>query len=155
MFLKTLESKGQSQLSKKGFKNFRHKTQNYLWLSYNIESLFTNIPLEEIFDLFVKNLTKDRTHDDNFSKHSFRALITMTMFESLILFHQEFNNSVSSMMQLHLVSPLRPALANVFLCIMKKMSSKLSIYKYTFVKMFEYIFLFYKSFLTLFRMGEL
>ena len=98
MFLKTLESKGQSQLSKKGFKNFRHKTYNYLWLSYNIESLFTNIPLEEIFDLFVENLTKDRTHDDSFSKHSFRELITMTMFESLILFHQEFYNSVSSMM---------------------------------------------------------
>ena len=40
--------------------------------SFNIESLFTDIPLQETTDLCVENLFKDRTHVDNLSKDSFR-----------------------------------------------------------------------------------
>ena len=36
--------------------------------SCDIESLFTNIPLEETIGLGVENLFKDRTHVDNLSK---------------------------------------------------------------------------------------
>ena len=58
--------------------------------SFDIESLFTNIPLQETIDLCVENLFQDRTHVDNLSKDSFRELLTRTMSESLILFDQEF-----------------------------------------------------------------
>ena len=51
-----------------------------------IESLFTNIPLQETIDLYVENLFKDRTRVDNLSKDSFRELLTRTMSKSLILF---------------------------------------------------------------------
>ena len=61
-----------------------------LMASFDIESLFTNIPLQETIDLCVENLFKDRTHVDNLSKDSFRELLTRTMSESLILFDQEF-----------------------------------------------------------------
>ena len=54
--------------------------------SFDVESLFTNIPLQETIDLYVENLFQDRTHVDNFSKDSFRELLTGTMSESLILF---------------------------------------------------------------------
>ena len=58
--------------------------------SLDIESVFTNIPLQETIDLCVENLFKDRTHVDNLSKDSFRELLTRTMSESLILFDQEY-----------------------------------------------------------------
>ena len=34
--------------------------------SFDEESLFTNIPLQEAIDLCVENLLKDKTHIDNF-----------------------------------------------------------------------------------------
>ena len=44
--------------------------------NFDIESLFTNIPLQETIDLCVENLFQDRTHVDNLSKDSFRELLT-------------------------------------------------------------------------------
>ena len=52
--------------------------------SFDKESLFTNIPLQETIDFCVENLFQDRTHVDNLSKDSFRELLTRTMSESLI-----------------------------------------------------------------------
>ena len=69
------------------FKSFDSKL---VMASFDIESLFTNIPLQKTIDLCVENLFQDRTHVDNLSKDSFRELLTMTMSESLILFDQEF-----------------------------------------------------------------
>ena len=51
-------------------------------------------------NLCVENLFKDRTHVDNLSKDSFRELLATTMSESLILFDQEF---VNSMIKLQLI----------------------------------------------------
>ena len=58
--------------------------------SYNIDSLFTNILLQETIDLCVENFFQDRTYVDNLLKDSFRELLIRTMSESLILFDQEF-----------------------------------------------------------------
>ena len=44
--------------------------------SFDIESLFTNIPLQETIDLCVENLFQDRNHVDDLSKDSFRELLT-------------------------------------------------------------------------------
>ena len=90
--------------------------------SFNIESLFTSIPLQERIDLSVKNLFKDRTHVDNLSKDSFHELLTRIMSESLILFDQEFYK------QHHGVatgSPLGPTLEKFFFVIIKKFGFKI------------------------------
>ena len=84
--------------------------------SFDIESLFTNIPLQETIDLCVENLFEERTHADNLLKGSFRGLLTGTMPESLILFDQEFYKQHGGMGFL-----LGPTLANVFLCYHEKM----------------------------------
>ena len=81
--------------------------------SFDIESLFTNIPLQETIDLCLKNLFQDRTHVDNLSKDSLRELLTRTMSESLILLDQEFYKQDDGFA---MDSPLGPTLANVFLC---------------------------------------
>ena len=49
--------------------------------SFDIESLFTNIPLQETIDLCVENLFQDGAHVDNLSKNSFHELLTRTMSE--------------------------------------------------------------------------
>ena len=85
--------------------------------SFDIESLFTNIPLQETIDLCVENLFQDRTHVDNLSKDSFRELLTRTMSESLILFDQEFYKQHDGVA---MGSPLGPTLANIFLCYHEK-----------------------------------
>ena len=81
--------------------------------SFDIESLFTNISLQETIDLRVENLFQDRTHVDNLSKDSFRELLIRTMSESFILFDQEFYKEHDGVA---MGSLLGPALANVFLC---------------------------------------
>ena len=43
--------------------------------SFDIESLFTNVPLQETIDLCVENLFQDRIHLENLSKNSFRELL--------------------------------------------------------------------------------
>ena len=85
--------------------------------SFQIESLFTNIPLQETIGLCIENLYKDKTHVDNLSKDSFRELLTTTMSESFILFDQEFykqNDGVA------VSSPLGPAFPNVCPCYHEK-----------------------------------
>ena len=79
--------------------------------SFDIESLFTNTPLQETIALCVENLFQDRTHVDNLSKDSFRELLTRTMSESLILFDQGFYKQHDGVA---MGFPLGPALANVF-----------------------------------------
>ena len=85
--------------------------------SFDIESLFTNIPSQETIDLCVENLFQDRTYVDNLSKDSFLELLTRTMSESLILFDQEFYKQHDGAA---MVSPLGPTLASVFLCYHEK-----------------------------------
>ena len=46
--------------------------------SFDIESRFTNIPLQETIDL-VCFFFKDGTHADNLSKKLFRELLTWTI----------------------------------------------------------------------------
>ena len=85
--------------------------------NFDIEPLFTNIPLQETIDLCVENLFQDRTHVDNLSKDSFRELLTRTMSESLILFDQQFYKQHDGVA---IVSPLGPTLVNVSLCYHEK-----------------------------------
>ena len=86
--------------------------------SFYIQSLLTNIPLQETIDLCVENLFKDRTHVDNLSKDCFREFLTSIMSEPLILFDQELYKQHDGVA---VGSPLGPALANVFLCYHEKM----------------------------------
>ena len=56
--------------------------------SFDIESFFTNIPLLEIIDLSVKLLFNDKLIN-GFTISGFHDLLTVTMFESLVLFDGE------------------------------------------------------------------
>ena len=87
-------------------------------VSFDMESLITNIPLQETIDLCVENLFKDKAHVDNLLKDFFHELFTRTMSESLILFDQEFYKQHDGVA---MGSPLGPTLTNVLLCYHEKL----------------------------------
>ena len=81
--------------------------------SFDIKSLFTNIPLTEMFNLCVQNLYRNQTHVNNLTKSSFYKLLKITMFESLFIFDGKFYEQSDGVA---MSSPLGPTLANFCMC---------------------------------------
>ena len=69
-----LEPLTTDEYTTKDFFTFAEELQSFdsklVMASFDIQSLFTNIPLQETIDLCVENLSKNRTHVDNLSKDS-------------------------------------------------------------------------------------
>ena len=81
--------------------------------SFDIKSLFTNIPLTETLNLCVQNLYRNQTHVGNLTQSSFYSLLKITMFESFFIFDGKFYEQCDGVA---MGSPLGPTLANVFMC---------------------------------------
>ena len=82
--------------------------------SFDVESLFTNIPLHRTIDLCVQKLFENKNYIDCFSKDSSREMLTVTMTESFILFDNEYYRQHDGIAT---SSPLGPTFANTFLCV--------------------------------------
>ena len=82
--------------------------------SFDVESLFTNIPLQETIDLCVQKLFEDKNYIDGLSKDSFREMLTVTMTESFILFDNKYYKQLD---EVAMGSTLGPTFANIFLCV--------------------------------------
>ena len=80
--------------------------------SFDVESLFTNIPLQETIDLCVDLLFNNKPNIDKFTKTDFHELLTVTLSESLILFNNEYYKQIDGVA---MGSPLGPTFANIFL----------------------------------------
>ena len=80
---------------------------------FDVESLFTNIPLlETLLSLCVELLFNDNLNIDGFTITDFHELLTVTMSESLVLFDGEYYKQIE---RIAMVSPLGPTFANIFL----------------------------------------
>ena len=86
--------------------------------SFDVESLFTNIPLKETIDLCVDILFDDRTNIDGITKDYFHDLLTICMSESLVSFDGEYYKQIDGVA---MGSPLGPTFAHIFLCIYEEM----------------------------------
>ena len=80
--------------------------------SFDFESLFTNIPLQETIDFCVKLLFNDKSIIDGFTITDFHHLLTITMSESLVLFDGEYYKQIDGVA---MGSPLGPTFDNIFL----------------------------------------
>ena len=58
--------------------------------SFDIKSIFTNIPLTETLNLCVQNHSRNQTHVGNLTQSSFYSLLKITMFESFFIFDGRF-----------------------------------------------------------------
>ena len=72
----------------------RH-THNLIMASFDVKSLFTNIPLQVTIDLCVEKLFEDKNYIDGLSKDSFREMLAVIMS---LLFYL-ITNIISSTME--------------------------------------------------------
>ena len=79
--------------------------------SFDIESLFTNIPLEKLSTFVLTNFSKTKL--DNLTKESFRSLLELASLDSFFIFDGKYfrqNDGVD------MGSTLGSNLVNMFLC---------------------------------------
>ena len=86
---------------------------NLHMVSLDVDSLFTNIPLDETIDICVDSLCIDNENPPNISKHDFRNLLNIATKESFFMFNNKYYKQVDGAA---MGSPLGPALANIFMC---------------------------------------
>ena len=81
--------------------------------SFDIESLFTNIPLKETINICIDTLFENNTKVNNLTKESFRSLLKLATLDSFFIFNGKYYKQKDGVA---ISSPLDPTLANVFLC---------------------------------------
>ena len=85
--------------------------------SFDIESLFTNIPLEETINICADKLFENNTKVNNLTKESFRSLLELATLDSFYIFDGKYYRQKDGVA---MGFPLGPTLANVFLCHFKE-----------------------------------
>ena len=85
--------------------------------SLDVDSLFTNIPLEETIDICVNGLFNNVDTFEGFNKSELKKLLTLATKESHFLFNNTLYKQVDGVA---MGSPLGPTLANAFLAFHEK-----------------------------------
>ena len=80
--------------------------------SFDIQSLFTNIPLDETIDICVDIVYNKRKKVKGMLKRYFKQLLTLSVKSSFFLFNGVYYKQVDGVT---MGSPLGPTLANIFL----------------------------------------
>ena len=89
--------------------------------SFDVESLFTNIHLQETIDLCVELSFNDKPNIDDFAITDFHKLLIVTTSESLVLFDGEYYKQIDGVA---MASPLGPTFTNLFLSYHEQISLK-------------------------------
>ena len=85
-------------------------TENFL-ISYDVTSLFTNIPLNETIDIAV-NIIKENEPEFKIDKSDLRKLFVFATSQSQFTFKNEMYDQIDGVA---MGSPLGPVLANLFM----------------------------------------
>ena len=86
---------------------------NLYMSSLDVDSLFTNIPLDETIDISIDSLYKDDENSPKIPKDVFRNLLTVATKKSFFKFNNKFYKQIDGVA---MRPPLGPALANIFMC---------------------------------------
>ena len=81
--------------------------------SLDVDSLFTNVPLEETINICVDELFKSDSGIHGLNKKQITEMLALTTKESIFLFDMAFYTQVDGVA---MGSPLGPSLANAFFC---------------------------------------
>ena len=94
--------------------DIKGQNSTYFMASFDVESLFTNIPLDETIGICVDKLyPRKNMKFKGLRKNEFRQLLELATKESLILFDNHYYRQIDGVA---MGSPLGPTLANIFLC---------------------------------------
>ena len=94
-------------------KKVREQNPDLFMASFDIDSLFTNVPLDETIGICVKKLFGRKKKFKGFSKDQFKRLLELSIKDSFFLFNNTYFEQRDGVA---MGSPLGPTLANVFLC---------------------------------------
>ena len=85
--------------------------------SFDVKSLFTNIPLDETIDICTNNLYNCAQKPECIPKADFKTLLQTAVKDMLFVFDSVFYKQVDGV---SMGSPLGPTMANAFLCYHKQ-----------------------------------
>ena len=86
---------------------------NLYMASLDVDSLFTNIPLDETIDICIDSLYKDDDNTPKIPKNVFRNLLAVATKESFFIFNNKFYTQIDDVA---MGSPLGPTLVNISMC---------------------------------------
>ena len=87
---------------------------NFVLASFDVTSLFTNIPLDETISICLNQLfVNDDDEFNKFSRSQFKSLLELSVKESAFIFNDKLYKQVDGVA---MGSPLGPTFANAFLC---------------------------------------
>ena len=94
--------------------NLKNEDSHHVMASFDVESLFTNIPLDETIEICVNKLyTRRNMKIKGMTKSEFKDLLQLATKESLFIFNRQYFKQLDGVA---MGSPLGPTLANIFLC---------------------------------------
>ena len=86
---------------------------NVYMTSFDVESLFTNIPLKETVDIAMHSLFHSVTHVLDMTSNYFRSLLELSVTNSFFIFNDKFYRQTDGV---GMGLPLGPTFANIFMC---------------------------------------
>ena len=85
--------------------------------SFDVKSLFTNIPLDETIEICIKECDRLNLTPCGLTRKQFKTLLELSVKESVFIFDEQLYQQVDGVA---MGSPLGPTLANAFLCYHEK-----------------------------------
>ena len=92
--------------------NINFSSDNPVITSFDIKSLFTNVPLDETIDIITTRLFHNTTHFQYFSRDQFTKLLRFAVKNWHFIFSEFLFGQIDSV---SVGSPLGPLFANIFL----------------------------------------
>ena len=84
----------------------------YRYVSFDVESLFTNVPLKKTIDIILKRIFNDKLISTNLKKRSLKKLILDACTKTSFIFNNKFYEQRDGV---SMGSPLGPVLANILM----------------------------------------
>ena len=81
--------------------------------SLDVDSLFTNVRLDEAIEICVNELFKSSLTVSGLNKQQVLEMLSLTTKENVILFDQKYYSQIDGVA---MDSPLGPTVGNIFLC---------------------------------------
>ena len=94
-------------------KDITNQNSNCFMASLDVDSLFTNVPLDETIKICIDGLFKSDMTVSGLNKKEMFEIISLTLKESVILFDNKYYSQIDGVA---MGSPLGPTLTNIFLC---------------------------------------
>ena len=90
-----------------------NNANDYVMASFDVTSLFTNIPLDETIDIAIKLLYPNENDIYmNFDKKQFKKILDMAVKDNIFFFNNKLYSQIDGVA---MGSPLGPTLANIFM----------------------------------------